>query len=321
MTQCLERVLASDYKKLEIIVFDDSSADDTSILVRSFAHAGVRFVPGTALPKGWLGKNHALDVLAREASGTYALFLDVDTFIQPTTISRMVGRMAHEKLEMLSVIPQRTDIRRASVLLGTLRYFWLLILNRPKMPAAACAAWIVNREALLKKADGLTLYKNTVNPEAYIAALFGRTYRCVISNEELGVSYEKKWQSQLETSRRVLYPTVGGTPSSAILGFVVLALLNLPSATLLSGFIFGWTETQAMAFWMTSAFMALYGVYTSYVWRGKWWLGGLLWPVVVFQELILFVQSVWGYTRHTTKWKGRNVAIAASPANSIKIDR
>ena len=114
MAQCLERVLASDYKKLEIIVFDDSSTDDTSILVRSFAHAGVRFVPGTALPEGWLGRNHALEVLAREASGTYVVFMDVDTNITPTTISQLVGYMMTENLVMASVLPGRSDTGRAS---------------------------------------------------------------------------------------------------------------------------------------------------------------------------------------------------------------
>src|SRR5688500_11530400 len=46
LAECLERVLASDYEKLEILVFDDSSLDDTPTLIKSFAHEGVRFVPG-----------------------------------------------------------------------------------------------------------------------------------------------------------------------------------------------------------------------------------------------------------------------------------
>src|SRR5690606_12928997 len=81
MAECLERVLKSDYKKLEVLVFDDNSKDDTSAIIRSFAQAGVRFVAGTELPEGWLGKNHALDVLSKEASGTYVLFMAVDTII------------------------------------------------------------------------------------------------------------------------------------------------------------------------------------------------------------------------------------------------
>ena len=52
MAECLERVLASDYPKLEILVFDDNSADDTSTIIRSFAQEGVRFVAGTELPEG-----------------------------------------------------------------------------------------------------------------------------------------------------------------------------------------------------------------------------------------------------------------------------
>ena len=69
MTQCLERVIATDYPKLEIIVLDDGSRDDTSILIKSFAHAGVRFVEGKTLQDGWLGKNYAQYTLAKEASG------------------------------------------------------------------------------------------------------------------------------------------------------------------------------------------------------------------------------------------------------------
>jgi len=40
--------LASDYPKLEVLVLDDCSQDDTSEVIRSFAHQGVRFVQGSA---------------------------------------------------------------------------------------------------------------------------------------------------------------------------------------------------------------------------------------------------------------------------------
>jgi len=93
MTQCLERVLASDYEKLEVVVFDDSSNDETSVLIRSFAHAGVRFVPGTELPGEWLGRNRALDILAHEASGDYIVFMDVDTYITVNSITKLMSYM------------------------------------------------------------------------------------------------------------------------------------------------------------------------------------------------------------------------------------
>src|SRR5688572_18125111 len=74
LTDCLQRVVASTYERLEIIVLDDVSGDDTSALIKSFASEGVRFVKGSKLPSGWLGKNHALQGLLDEASGTFVLF-------------------------------------------------------------------------------------------------------------------------------------------------------------------------------------------------------------------------------------------------------
>lgn len=311
MTQCLERVLASDYKKLEIIVFDDSSVDDTSILIRSFAHAGVRFVPGTKLPEGWLGKNHALEVLAREASGTYVVFMDVDTFIRPTTISQLIGYTMTEKAEMVSVIPGRADVWRPSTLFGHLRYFWELILSRRDAPASASSLWVINRRTLLEKFGGFGQLRASVAPETKLASLFGEAaYRCLVTNEALGVTYEKKWSSQVETARRLLYPMVGGSWWRGMLAVVALVLLNVPFLVVCSGVLFGWTAFHTICLLLLTGFIATYAYYTANIWSRAWWLGGLLWPVVVLQELVLMVQSMWGYTRRTITWKGRLVTAA-----------
>ena len=309
MTQCLERVLASDYAKLEVIVYDDSSVDDTSILIRSFAHAGVRFVPGNDLPQGWLGKNHALEVLAREASGTYVVFMDVDTFVRPTTISQLVGYAMTENVEMASVIPGRDDAWRASVLFGHLRYFWELVLSRPKAPASSSSLWIMKRRTLLDTYGGFAGLKNSVAPEAALAAKLGPTaYHCLVSNRSLGVTYEKKWLSQVETARRLLYPMVGGTPLAGLLALGGLLLLNVPTFVVLSAVAFGWSIAQTTALLLIVMGMTIYGLYTHRVWNRAWWLGGLLWPVIILQELGLMVRSIWGYARHTITWKGRAVS-------------
>jgi hypothetical protein len=190
MTQCLERVLASDYEKLEIVVFDDSSDDETSVLIRSFAHAGVRFVPGSKLPEGWLGKNHALDILAQEASGAYVVFMDVDAFIEPTTLTNLMSYMQSTHKTMVSVIPQRQDAWRTSVLFGPLRYFWQATLASP---ATSGAFWAIKRDTLLAL-GGLEPHKNEVQAEAHIATLVGTQYQWLFDDGRLGVSYEKKWR-------------------------------------------------------------------------------------------------------------------------------
>lgn len=308
MAQCLERVLASDYKKLEILVFDDNSADDTSTIIRSFAQAGVRFVAGTELPEGWLGKNHALDVLSREASGTYVLFMDVDTSITPSTIRRLVDTIMHDDKTMVSVIPERADGWRTSVLFGHLRYFWELSVNVATHPATASALWMINRKVLLEDMGGLAAFRSTAAPEAAIAAQLGsRRYEFLISGPGVEVLYEKKWSSQVETSKRLLYPRASGTKFGALVALSSLLLLNLPLFSLLSGFIVGWSLLQLIAGMSLFVGVMVYGMYTYSMWRHAWWMGALVWPIVVLQELVLFINSLQGYYRRTITWKGRPV--------------
>lgn len=319
MTQCLERVLASDYKKLEIIVFDDSSIDDTSALIRSFAHSGVRFVPGTHLPDGWLGRNHALEVLAQEASGTYVIFMDVDTTIQTTTISQLVGCMMTENLTMVSVLPGRSDTWRASALFGHLRYYWEVLFARPAMPAVSSSLWMIKRKVLLQTIGGFTAHRSEVQPESRIAEIIGQlAYRCLVGGSNLGVVYEKKWLSQVETSRRLLFPKMGGRWYGAIIGLIVLLAMNVPTVAVFSGIFLGWGYEQVAGLWFTLLGMSLYAMYLSRLWQSRWWLGGLLWPYVILQETVLFMLSVWGYARHSITWKGR--LIDASPVRTDRIE-
>lgn len=309
MAQCLERVLASDYEKLEILVYDDSSEDDTSMIIRSFARAGVRFVAGTELPEGWLGKNYALEILSKEASGTYVLFMDVDTIIGPSTIRRLVDLVESTNTSMVSVIPERADGWRQSVLFGHLRYFWELSLNTAARPATSSALWLINRKVFFDDLGGMESFRSTAASEAAIAAQLGpEKYQSLISTPEIEVMYEKKWHSQVETSKRLLFPRANGTRFGAFLALSSLLLLNLPFLVVLTGFIFGWSLLHLIAGITVFIGMNVYGMYTSTMWRRAWWVGTLVWPVVVLQELVLFIYSLQGYYRHTITWKGRPVS-------------
>jgi len=80
-------ILASDHDKLEIIVVDDGSQDNTSDVVRSeFGHDDrvqlIRIANG--------GKANALNVGVAHAKGEVVVALDADTQFARTTVSRLV---------------------------------------------------------------------------------------------------------------------------------------------------------------------------------------------------------------------------------------
>lgn len=316
MTQCLERVIQSSYPKLEVIVLDDGSVDNTSILIKSFAHAGVRFVEGSPLPEGWLGKNHALEGLRKEASGTYILFMDVDTHITHETIGQLVAYATAEEADVVSVLPRREDVWRASVYFATLRYFWELILHRPTVPATASAAWMINRQ-LLNEGGGFEPHRKEVQPEVHLAAQSaaqGR-YRFLISTAMLGVSYEKKWSSQIETETRLAYPRFGGRffgMCAAILGLgvVLVPFVVLPIAATQET----WLILGILSAVLSSGFVVLYAVYLWHVWARNWWVGALLLPLIVVQELSISIVSWYRYLTGTVTWKGRSITVSGRQA-------
>lgn len=314
MTQCLERVIASDYPKLEIIVFDDQSGDNTSFLIKSFAHAGVRFIQGDPLPEGWLGKNFAEHNLFRESSGDYIVYLDVDTHIAPTTISTLVAQAIANGATMISVLPSRNDSVRMSVLFATLRYFWTLVFHRTSRPAVASSLWLISRSYLEQRTNGFENIKDVIEPEVRIAAelMQANAYRFYLNDKQLGVSYEKKWRSQCETAIRLLFPFVGGTNVGLIAAILALLLLLYPAYVLITSIItVHWSYDTTLALIATVLLASSYIPYLSSTWARGRVLGVILLPIAIVQELVLLIISAYHYKTGTVTWKGRPVHASA----------
>ncbi len=308
LAECLQQVINSTYEKIEVIVLDDSSSDGTSLLIKSFAHAGVRFVRGSTLPAGWLGKNHSLKELVDEANGSYVLFLDVDTRLGPGAVENMVRATLTNGKQMLSAIPRRTDGLRASVLWSPLKYYWELVRHRPTSPAAASNAWIIKRSTAQKFfSEDAEFIKNAVMPEAYIASKLGDESGFVVGTKELGVSYEKKWSSQVSTSIRLLYPMLQSHPALAFATTLGLLSLLTPYIVLAS---LPFTEPSLIhlaAAFVALGFSALYGFYTKTLWNTGWQVAMVIWPLIALQEAILTITSMVRYLQGRILWKGRPI--------------
>ena len=316
LEQCLEYILASDYEKLEVLVLDDSSTDETPHIIRSFAHAGVRFIPGKPLPDGWLGKNHALATLAEAASGDYVLFLDVDAHISTKTVSRLVAKAELTGIDMISVMPRREDMYHASAIFGTARHMWELVFARKAYPPSSSTFWLIKRDTLNEHGTRLSDYGSSVRPDHQIASVLKKrdTYRYYIGTPFIGVRYEKRLHSQVETAERLYFAMLGKSwvlfTAAIIIGLGLLDPYFYLKST-------HWT-LALIAIGLQYAAFALFTVSTSIAGPGVI-IRVFVWPYVLVQDIILLLFSALRYATNHVAWKGRNVA-EQQRSSSVEID-
>lgn len=93
----------------EIIVYNDSSTDNTAGIVRKFTlkNKKINLLEGQPIPLGWLGKNHACHYLSLTATGDYFLFIDADVRIGSQAIVRALKYAQEKKLSLLSIFPEQ----------------------------------------------------------------------------------------------------------------------------------------------------------------------------------------------------------------------
>jgi len=101
----LATLIEIDYPRLEIIAADDRSRDATPRILDDFAHTHdrLRVVHVAELPKGWLGKPHALQKAYEASSGDWLLFTDADVRFQPDTLRRAVALARDRQLDHLTL--------------------------------------------------------------------------------------------------------------------------------------------------------------------------------------------------------------------------
>jgi glycosyltransferase involved in cell wall biosynthesis len=122
--EAVRSFLAQDYPDLQVVAVDDRSTDGTGQILDRLAreHPALAVHRVERLPDGWLGKNHALQLAAREARGELLLFTDADVVMEPDTLRRAAARMEHRELDHLTMAPEQdwpgSLLRAVGALLG-----------------------------------------------------------------------------------------------------------------------------------------------------------------------------------------------------------
>lgn len=100
ISDCLNQT----YKKIEIIVLNDHSSDNTKKILENFSDK-IQIIDGLDLPENWLGKNWACHQLSQKANGKYLLFVDADVRLNEFAVESAISIFYQKKVKMLSVFP------------------------------------------------------------------------------------------------------------------------------------------------------------------------------------------------------------------------
>lgn len=189
--RCVKSALHQDYPKMEVVVLDDESTDQTPDILSELSKTygqKLRLLQGKPKPEGWLGKPWACQQLAEQAQGDILIFIDADTWLQKTMAARIVRSMGHDVVDFLTVWPQQQLVTFWEKTVIPLVYYALLTLlparyvhKTPKwipgmleplvrpMFAAACGQCMAFKRSAYDEVGGHASVKNEVVEDVALA--------------------------------------------------------------------------------------------------------------------------------------------------------
>ncbi len=144
---CLRSLLSSTGVRLQIVAVDDRSSDRTGELMDALAAEalasnsahGVEVIHITELPRGWLGKPHALAAGAERAAAPWILFTDGDVIFAPRALEFAVRGAESTRADHMVLVPTlilKTAGERAVAVAMQTHALWAVRLWKVEDPRA-----------------------------------------------------------------------------------------------------------------------------------------------------------------------------------------
>ncbi len=318
---CIDSLLRQTYSNYEIIVLDDQSSDGTWGIITGYRDRfpdRVRVVRGEPLAdNGWLGKPHAMQQLARHASGEYLMFTDADTVHGSESIAWAVTNLEWHKADCVSgyVFQEMNSLGEQFIVPATyimsamLLPLWLITALPAPGLSFAIGQLIVFRRSAFESIGGYARVRGQITDDLAIARELKRAgfrevfldirrhIRCRMY-DGYRASFDGMTKNIYDIARRrsVLFATA----VTLLVTFVILplALLSIQIVTgaagiertllCVAGFLLAWA-------------VVLYD-------RGLRWWAPFLYPVLFIHLLFMawwsFAQILMG---QGVKWKGRTM--------------
>ena len=322
LKRCLDSLINQDYSNIEILVLNDRSTDQTATLVEEYQNKDkrVQLLQGQDLPDGWIGKHWACHQLSEAAKGTIILFMDADTVLSSSIVSKAVLGMNEQNSDLVSLVPGR----KANCLIEKLMFpliDWMIL------------CWLPVKLAYSSKSPYLSANFGQFmmfRKEAYIT-IGGHSYlrNNLLDDFELGREIKRnglKWNlydgSKDITTRmysrsreaftglsRSIFPVFDYRISAFILAVAILSSLAiLPQLYIINSTLDG-DSNQLLVFlsYFSMIMLSLSWLVTCIKFNHNL-LIVLIYPIIIIIMLSIGIHSVFTNMTGTTLWKERRIS-------------
>jgi glycosyltransferase involved in cell wall biosynthesis len=324
---CVES-LAVQREIAEILVIDDQSSDRTAEIVRSLAtqNPKVRLLEATELPAGWVGKNNAVWIGARESRGDWLLFTDADAVHAPDSAARALSIAAENNAALVSFSPEQ--VMQSWYEKAVIPYVFMRLssrfrfadVNDPKNKSAAANGQfiLIRRDAYHAVGGHAGIAGDILEDLALAARVKATGYRLWFGSGKgiVRVRMYRSFAAMWEGWKKNLYSLMGGNRKA---GGEEIGRALLPTMlVLLPAMIFGGIAKSVL---LTTSLLTLGLVATQKIYGEELESNGFsrhLWAYGI-PGRILFAAVLWtSYRNHLhgrLEWKGRTYPVGTPRAS------
>ena len=310
--QSLATVLKGAPPGADVVLVDDRSGDGTGELAHRMAreYSRLKVLTVDRLPRGWLGKNHALQKGADESEGEWILFTDADVHFEPGCLARALDYARRNEVDHLIVAPlmrtrgfwEKVFVSFFIVVLLTRLRVWR-VNQRGEMGFFGIGAFNMVRRQAYEKAGQHAALKDEVIDDL----ILGRNLRMTGSRQRLIGGKGCLWVRW----NVGLWGLIKGVEKNAYAGFgynplrVISGCLALTAATVVPAVLPLMGGTKAVVFGL-----GVYGAFAvCYRLAGKHsdipWLYFVTFGPGAFLQVLAIVRSaVLYHLRGGVKWRG-----------------
>ena len=324
---CVES-LARQAEITEILVVNDQSTDKTADIVREMMQRipKLRLLETQELPKGWVGKNNAVWLGAREATGEWLLFTDADAVHNSDSAARALAIADEENAALVSFSPEQ--VMKTWYEKSLIPYVYCRLeskfsfpdVNDPQKPAAAAnGQFLMIRRDVYGAVGGHASVAGEVLEDVALAKRVKSAGHRIWFASGKGIVRVRMYRSfgaMWEGWRKNLYPLMGGN-DRAVGREIVRAIVPVLASLIAAVSIWGLTESLLGA--VAILLVGIIGILVAYDGeiRRIQFPRRLIWYGIPGR--VLFASVLWasyrGHRRGKLEWKGREYPVGTPRAS------